>query len=257
MKKTSTRDFIQKKGAEKIAVLTAYDAIFARLADDAGVDAILVGDSVGNTFMGHASTIPVRLEDMFHHVAMAARAKPKAMLIADLPFAVCHYSFDRLLDACAEFIRLGADAVKIEGGASLAEKLSRLANAGIPVMAHIGLMPQQLMKTGGYRTFAKTPEERRALVADAKTLERAGAFSIVIEKADPLAAKEATESVSIPTIGIGSGPHCDGQVLVSTDVLGLGDWIPAFAKKYADLRGESMRAFSGFVSEVKSGKFPE
>lgn len=256
MKKITTKDIIQKKGVEKIAVLTAYDAIFARLADEAKVDAILVGDSVGNTFMGYSSTIPVRIEDMFHHVAMAARANTNALLIADLPFAISHYSFDKLLDACAEFIRLGADAVKIEGGASLAQKVELLTNAGIPVMAHIGLQPQQIMRLGSYKTFGKAQEERESLLKEAKILEQAGAFSIVLEKTDSETARLISQSISIPTIGIGAGVNCDGQVLVSTDVLGLGDWIPPFAKKYASLREETLRAFSEYVSDVKNQKFP-
>lgn len=256
MKKKTVKNILEKKGTEKIAVITAYDAIFARLADKAGIDAILIGDSLGNTFMGFDSTVPVTMDDMLHHVKMVARAKPNALIIADVPFAVAHKCFDSLLEDCANFLRAGADCVKIEGGALLAEKIKKLVDAGIPVMGHIGLMPQQILKLGSYKTFGKTQEEREMLIEDAKKLEEAGAFSFVIEKTDPETAREITNAVSIPTIGIGAGNACDGQVLVSTDVLGLGEWIPPFAKKYADLSAIVSKAFEEYVSDVKSGKFP-
>lgn len=256
MKKVTTKTFIQKKGKEKIAVVTAYDALFAKIADAAGVDAILVGDSVGNTFMGYDSTLPVTMQDMLHHVSMVTRIKPNALVIADLPFAIAHYDFDTLLRECAKFIQAGADAVKIESAMNLSEKVSKLANAGIPVMGHIGLMPQQLLKLGSYKTFGTTLEEQNQLISDAKILEQAGAFSLVIEKTFPEAAAKITESVSIPTIGIGAGKDCDGQVLVSTDILGLGDWIPPFAKKYCDLASISKKAFEEYISDVKTSKFP-
>lgn len=253
----TTKAFIEKKGAEKLALVTAYDAIFARIADSAGVDAILVGDSVGNTFMGFENTLPVTMADMLHHVSMVARAKPRALVIADVPFAVAHYSFDELLRECAKFIQAGADAVKLESAKNLSEKISGLTNAGIPVMGHIGLMPQQLLKLGAYKTFGKTPEEQEELARGARELEDAGAFAIVIEKTAPEAAAKVTGSVSIPTIGIGAGKNCDGQILVSTDILGLGDWIPPFAKKYCELAAISQKAFADYVGEVKSSKFPQ
>lgn len=256
MKKKTVKNILEKKGAEKIAVITAYDAIFARLADKAGIDAILIGDSLGNTFMGFDSTVPVTMDDMLHHVKMVARAKPNALIIADVPFAVAHKCFDSLLEDCANFLKAGADCVKIEGGALLAEKIKKLVDAGIPVMGHIGLMPQQILKLGSYKTFGKTQEEREMLIEDAKKLEEAGAFSFVIEKTDPETAREITNAVSIPTIGIGAGNGCDGQVLVSTDVLGLGEWIPPFAKKYADLSAIVSKAFEEYTCDVKSGKFP-
>ncbi len=256
MKKKTVKNIVEKKGVEKIAIITAYDAIFARLADKAGIDAILVGDSLGNTFMGYDSTVPVTMADMLHHVKMVAQAKPSALIIADIPFAVAHKSFDSLLEDCSNFLRAGADCVKIEGGALLADKIKKLTDAGIPVMGHIGLMPQQILKLGSYKTFGKTNEERNALIQDAKKLEEAGVFAFVIEKTDANTAKEITEAISIPTIGIGAGKECDGQVLVSTDVLGRGEWIPPFAKKYADLENIVTSAFLSYVDEVKNQKFP-
>lgn len=257
MKRITTKTFVQKKGVEKLAVVTAYDAIFAHIADLANVDAILVGDSVGNTFMGYTSTLPVMMGDMLHHVSMVARAKPNALVIADLPFAIAHYSFDILLENCAKFIQAGADAVKIESGLNLAPKVAMLTNAGIPVMGHIGLLPQQILKLGAYKTFGKSEEEQNMLVENAKALEDAGAFSIVIEKTAPEAAAKVTQSISIPTIGIGAGVECDGQVLVCTDILGLGEWIPPFAKKYCDLFATSKKAFEDYVCEVKKSEFPK
>ena len=256
MKKTTVKNIAEKKGAEKIAVITAYDAVFARLADLAGMDAILVGDSLGNTFMGYESTVPVTMADMIHHTSMVARAKPSALIIADVPFAVAHKSFDFVLEDCANLLRAGADCVKIEGGALLAGTIKRLVDAGIPVMGHIGLMPQQILKLGSYRTFGRGKAEKISLLDDAKKLEEAGVFSIVLEKTDAEAAKQITENISIPTIGIGSGAGCDGQVLVSADVLGLGDWVPPFAKKYADLSETIKAAFSQYAKEVKERKFP-
>lgn len=257
MKRMTTKTFVQKKGLEKLALVTAYDAIFAKIADSAGVDAILVGDSVGNTFMGFENTLPVTMDDMLHHVSMVARAKPRALVIADVPFAIAHYSFDTLLRECAKFIQAGADAIKLESAKNLGEKISGLTNAGIPVMGHIGLMPQQLLKLGAYKTFGKTAEEQAELVRGAKALEEAGAFAVVIEKTAPEAAALVTKSISIPTIGIGAGKDCDGQILVSTDILGLGDWIPPFAKKYCELAAISQKAFADYVEEVRASKFPQ
>lgn len=257
MKKTTTKAFLRKKGAEKIVMTTAYDAVFARIADSAGVDAILIGDSLGNTLMGRSSTVPVTMDDMLRHTAMVSRTNPAALVVADVPFAVAHYCFDELLRQCAKLLQEGgADAVKIEGGAAMAEKIRRLTEAGIPVMGHIGLMPQQILKLGSYRTFGADAAGRESLLKDAKMLEEAGAFSFVIEKTDPDAAREITASVQIPTIGIGAGPDCDGQVLVSTDLLGLGGKIPPFAKKYAELGGLAKAAFEAYASEVRAGAFP-
>ncbi len=256
MKRQNTKTIVAKKDLEKISMLTAYDAIFAHLADKAGVDIILIGDSLGNTFMGYESTIPVTIEDMIHHTAMVARAKPSALIVADIPFAVAHYSFDILLTECAKLLRAGADAVKIEGGADMAEKIAKLVSAGVPVMGHIGLMPQQVLKLGAYKTFGKTDIEKVSLLEDAKKLDDAGAFSIVLEKIDETCAQEITKSISIPTIGIGAGKACDGQVLVSSDLLGLQDWAPPFVKKYANLSETVEKAFAEYIKDVKSSNFP-
>lgn len=255
--KRTTKSIAKMKGVSKVAMITAYDALFARLADAAGADIILVGDSLGNTFMGFDSTVPVTLEMMAHHTAAVARANPDAMVLADIPFGCAGMSFDRLLDDCrALYQKASAEAVKIEGGAEIAEKVAGLASAGIAVMGHIGLRPQQVFKLGGYRKFGKTPEERAALVADAKALEEAGAFAVLLEMVDDSAAEAVTKALSVPTIGIGSGPACDGQVLVCTDILGLSSFTPSFAKKYADLTAEISRAYSEYVADVRSGAFP-
>ena len=255
--KETTKTILAKKGAEKIAMITAYDALFARFAAAAKMDMILVGDSVGNNILGYSSTIPVTLRDMIHHTAAVSRACGDSLLVADLPFAIAHYSFDKLLDACRALLQEGgAEAVKIEGDARMAGYVERLTDAGIAVMAHIGLRPQQYLRMGGYRKFGKTEEERKQLTCDAKALEKAGAFSILIEMTDHRAAAELTANVSVPTISCGSGPFCDGQVLVMTDVLGLSERAPKFAKRYANLAGDIVSAYSAYVSEVKSGIFP-
>jgi len=257
MKKT-TKYILEKKGAEKIAMITAYDAMFASLADAAGADIILVGDSVGNTVLGYSSTVPVSVDDMVHHTAAVARAKPSALVAADLPFARAHYSFDSLLDDCRRLVQEGgADAVKIEGGAEMADKISRLVKAGIAVIAHIGLEPQQVLRLGGYRKFGKTPEEREKILADAKALEKAGAFIVLMEMTDADCAAEVTRSLSVPTIGIGSGAGCDGQVLVCADILGFSKNPPSFVKQYAKLGDAAVDAYSRFIADVRDGKFPE
>lgn len=245
------------KGVEKIAMLTAYDTPTAALADAAGVDIILIGDSVGNTVLGYSSTVPVKIDDMVRHTAAVSRAKPDALIVADLPFASAHHNFDRLLDDCARLVQEGgADAVKIEGGADMAEKISRLTKAGIAVVGHIGLEPQQVLKLGGYRKFGKTEAERAKILADAKALEAAGAFVVLMEMTDADCAKAVTESLSVPTIGIGSGANCDGQVLVTADVLGLSATPPSFAKRYANVGGIIEKAFREYIADVRGGRFP-
>jgi len=259
MKKITVKDILsKKKNGEKIAVLTAYDAIFARLADAAGADIILVGDSVGNTFLGFESTVNVTADMMLHHTAAVARAKPNALIVADIPFAQASLPFDNLLKLCMALLQnAGAEAVKIEGGEAFKEKIAALAAAGVPVMGHIGLLPQQVLKLGGYRGYGKTDAERLSLIKDAKALEEAGVFAMVLEMVDSAAAKEISASVNVPTIGIGAGKDCDGQVLVCTDVLGLSAFTPKFAKRYADCADAAKNAFASYVKEVKGGKFPQ
>jgi 3-methyl-2-oxobutanoate hydroxymethyltransferase len=238
--------------------LTAYDYIMARLAGEAGVDLLLVGDSLGTTILGMPTTVQVTLEMMLHHTAAVARAGPSAMVITDIPFPEAHRSQDSLLDASARCIREGgAEGVKIEGGAAMAGKISALVEAGIPVLGHIGLLPQQVYRLGGYRKFGQTPVERETLIADALAVEEAGAFALVMEMVESEVAREITARLKIPTVGIGAGPHCDGQILVSHDVLGLTQGnVPSFAKQYAAL-GDSMReAFRQYVDDVQNRKHP-
>ncbi len=255
--KITTKTIMKKKGVEKIAMITAYDALLASLADSANVDIILVGDSVGNTILGYNSTVPVTLDIMVHHTAAVARAKPNALIVADLPFAYAHYSFDRLLDACTRLIQEGdADAIKIECGAELADKIEKLTRAGIAVMGHIGLEPQQVLKLGGYRKFGKSDSEKEKIFKDAKALEDAGVFALLMEMTDADCAAKITKSATVPTIGIGSGSECDGQVLVFADLIGLTENPPSFVKQYAKAREYIVDAYSQYVSEVRNGKFP-
>ncbi len=256
--KHTTKSIINKKGAEKLVMITAYDAIFARLADKAGADLILVGDSLGNTFLGFDNTVPVTIDMMVHHTAAVSRAKTNALVVADMPFASAHHSFDRLLDDAKRLVQEGgAQALKIEGGAIIADKVKRLVDAGIAVMAHIGLEPQQVLRLGGYKKFGANDAERAKILADAKALEEAGAFSILLEMTDADTAKLVTESVSVPTIGIGAGSACDGQVLVCADILGLSEKVPPFVKQYAKLGETIEAAYRSYADEVRSGKFPQ
>lgn len=253
MKKT-VKDVFEKKGKAKVVMITAYDALFARMADAADPEIILVGDSLGNTFLGFESTVGVTLDMMIHHTAAVARAKPNALIASDLPFAEAHYDTHEVLKASTRLIQEGgADAVKIEGGKDMAPKIKLLTEAGIPVVGHIGLQPQQVLKLGGYKKFGKTEAEKISLMEDAKAIEEAGAFCIVLEMADEKAAAEISTAAKIPIIGIGAGKECDGQVLVCADLLGLSEKAPKFAKKYADLRAESIRAFKSFADDVRAG----
>jgi 3-methyl-2-oxobutanoate hydroxymethyltransferase len=256
--KVNTQTIRGLKGRRPITALTAYDYIMARLAGEAGVDLLLVGDSVGTTILGLPTTVQVSLEMMVHHTAAVARARPAALIITDIPFPEAHRSQDSLLDASARCIREGgAEGVKIEGGAAMAGKIAGLVEAGIPVLGHIGLLPQQVYRLGGYRKFGKTPAEREALIADALAVEAAGAFAVVMEMVEPELAREITARLKIPTLGIGAGPHCDGQILVSHDILGLTQGnIPSFAKPYASL-GDTMReAFLQYVDDVQNRRHP-
>ena len=256
--KTTVKTISAQKGVSKISMITAYDAVFASLADSAGTDIILVGDSLGNTVLGFESTVPVSMKMMLHHTAAVARATKNALVLADIPFAVAHKKFDSLLkNASALVQKAGANAVKIEGGRKMAKKISKLTDAGIAVMAHIGLEPQQVLKLGGYRKFGKTEEEKQRLIEDAKILEQAGAFALLLEMTDFDVAEEITRTISIPTIGIGSGVGCDGQVLVCTDILGLSENPPKFVKQYADLNKIISEAYTSYIDDVKNSRFPQ
>jgi 3-methyl-2-oxobutanoate hydroxymethyltransferase len=255
-RKKTVRDIIKMKGVEKIAMITAYDYITTKLVDQAGVDIILVGDSVGMVVHGFESTLPVTMEMMLLHVSSAARAKPRALLVGDMPFLSYETSVEDAVWNAGLMIKAGADAVKIEGGAEYVDVVKALVRAGIPVMGHIGLNPQRALLIGGYRRRGISEPEREKIIEDAKELEKAGVFSLVIEYTAADVAEEVTREVSIPTICIGSGPHCDGQVLVLHDVLGLSENIPPFAKRYADLAEVIKSSVAKYVEEVKKSLFP-
>ena len=257
--KTTTHTLRKLKGQKPIVCVTAYDAITARFASEAGVDVILVGDSVGNTALGYENTVPVTLDDMCHHTAAVARAKPAALIAADVPFGEAHYGFDRVLGACQRLMQeSGAEAVKIEGGALLAPTIARLVEAGVAVWGHIGLKPQQVHALGRYRKFGVSPEEAESLMADALALEKAGVFALLIEMVEPGVARKLSEVSKVPVVGIGSGPDCDGQILVYTDMLGLSSgYVPGFARKFADAGEQFRQGFAAYSEAVREKKFPE
>jgi 3-methyl-2-oxobutanoate hydroxymethyltransferase len=257
--KTTTHTLRKLKGQRPIVAVTAYDAITARLAGEAEVDIILVGDSVGNTLLGFDSTVPVTLDMMVHHTAAVARAKPAALLAADVPFVEAHFDFERVLRACQRLMQeSGAEAVKIEGGLALAHPMARLVEAGVPVWGHLGLKPQQVRTLGRYKKFGLDAAEAEGLLADALALEKAGAFALLLEMIEPNLARTITETVRIPTIGIGCGPYCDGQILVSTDLLGFEPGqAPPFVKPFAQVGEEIKKGFAAYAAAVRARKFPE
>ena len=254
----NVRDLANLKGKRPIVALTAYDAVMGRLVNDAGVDFILVGDSVGTTLLGHRTTIPVDMTDMVRHTAAVRRAQPKCLLVADLPFGEASFSFDRLLESARRLMQEGgADAVKIEGGRDVADDIEKLVATGVPVLGHIGLLPQTVKAIGGYRKFGVDRQEAEDLYTDAIALEEAGCFAVVGEMIEEAVARELTKQILPPLIGIGSGAGCDGQILVSTDVLGYNTRkAPSFVKTYANLNQVISRALSQYVEEVRGGKFP-
>lgn len=258
-KKLTVRSFRQmKRNGEKIVVLTASDAPLARIAGECGVDILLVGDSLAMTVLGYPNTIPFTLEESLHHCAAVRRGCPDGFVVGDMPFMTYQADINEALKNAARYLKeAGADAVKIEGGAEIIPVVKRFVDAGIPVMAHVGLMPQKIMTAGGYRIAGKTGEEAEQLIADAKALQDAGAFAIVLECIPAETSRRITEAVDIPTISIGGGIHCDGQVQVVYDLLGLfADFVPKHAKCYANLNEEVRRAFTEYVSEVRNGQFP-
>jgi len=247
-----------KKRGEKIAMLTAYDYSTAKLVDEAEIPLILVGDSLGMVVLGYESTIPVTMEEMLHHTKAVVRGTKQAMVIGDMPFMTYHISVDDALYNAASFIQEGgAQAVKLEGGVTVAEKVSRIVECGIPVMGHIGLTPQSIHQFGGFKVQGKTPEAAARLLKDAQALEQAGAFAIVLETIPAQLAKIITAKIGIPTIGIGAGIDCDGQVQVINDILGsFADFVPKHAKQYAKLTDIISKAVTEYHNEVKSGSFP-
>lgn len=247
-----------KLRGEKIAMLTAYDALMARLLDRAGVDILLVGDSVGMVLLGFETTLPVTLDMMVHHTRAVSRAAQRALVLADMPFLSYQISPGETLRNAGRLIQEGgAQAVKIEGGQRNAETVERLVGAGIPVMGHLGLLPQSVHKFGGFRQQAKSEEDAQRLLEDAKALQQAGVFAVVLECIPAKVAQTVTEALSIPTIGIGAGPHCDGQVLVTHDALGLtGEAAPSFVKHFAHLGSLMTEGVKDYIQEVKDGRFP-
>jgi 3-methyl-2-oxobutanoate hydroxymethyltransferase len=260
MKKVTTKTLVEmKRNGEKIAMLTAYDFIIAKLLDEAGIDVILVGDSLGNVFQGHKTTLPVTLEDMIYHTKAVCRGVKRAMVVVDMPFLTYQVSVEEAVKNCGRVLKeTCAEAVKLEGGSEIVEVVKKLTSIGIPVMGHLGLTPQSIHKFGGYDVRGVDEKEAEKILNDAMALEQAGAFAIVLEKIPSELAKQITKSLSIPTIGIGAGPHCDGQVLVVYDMLGLfEEFKPKFVRRYAELSKLIKNAFENYIKDVKSGKFPD
>ncbi len=254
--KVTVRKVLGYKGRKPIVMITAYDYPTARIVDSAGVDIILVGDSLSMTMLGNPSTLQVDMTDMLRHTQAVARAQPKALLVADMPFMSYEADVHEAVINAGQFLRAGADGVKIEGGAEYVDVIKSMVRAGIPVMGHVGLTPQKHKLLGGYRLMGKTAEEAKQIINDAEAVAEAGAFSIVIEYTASEVAEEITKRVSVPTICIGSGPRCDGQVLVIHDILGLSDVQPPFAKRYVDLSSIIRDAVVRYKQDVESGSFP-
>jgi 3-methyl-2-oxobutanoate hydroxymethyltransferase len=247
-----------KRKGEPITVVTAYDYPTARLADQAGVEILLVGDSVGTVVLGYESTLPVTMDDMLHHTRAVTRAKPSALVVGDMPFMSYQASDEQAVLNAGRFVQEGgADAIKLEGGARVAGAVRRIVDAGIPVMGHLGLTPQSVLAFGGYKVQARGEADQERLIADAKALEAAGCFSLVLEGIPARLGAVVTRELQIPTIGIGAGVNCDGQVLVTHDLLGLFfGHRPKFVRRYAEL-GDAMRdAFARYVADVKAKRFP-
>jgi len=247
-----------KRRTEKIPMLTAYDYVTAKMVDEAGVPLILVGDSLGMVMLGYESTIPVTIEDMIHHTKAVVRGAKRALVVGDMPFMTYHLSVSDALYNAARFIQEGgAQAVKLEGGEVVADTVRRLVDCGIPVMGHIGLTPQSVHQLGGFKVRGKGVVEAQKLLDDARILEEAGAFAVVLECTPAPLSRLITAKLTIPTIGIGAGPDCDGQVQVISDILGLyTDFVPKHAKQYASLAAEIRQAVADYISEVKSLSFP-
>ncbi len=246
-----------KKQGKKIVMVTAYDCFQARIADEVGVDGILVGDSLGMVVMGYRSTLSVTIDEIAHHTKAVLNANPRALVVADMPFMTYEVSKEEALRNAGKLIKLGADAVKLEGGVEIADTVKALVNAGIPVMGHVGLNPQRHLVVGGYRLKGKTAEDAIKILDDAKALEEAGVFAVIIEFTAAEVAAEVTKRLRIPTVCIGSGPYCDGQILVFHDIVGLNPEPPPFAKKYAKAYDAFKEALSAFKVEVENGVFPD
>jgi 3-methyl-2-oxobutanoate hydroxymethyltransferase len=247
-----------KRRGEPIVVVTAYDFPTARLADEAGVEILLVGDSLGTVVLGYDSTLPVTMEDMLHHTRAVTRAKPSALVVADMPFMSYQASVEKAVENAGRLIQDGgADAIKLEGGERVASAVRRIVEIGIPVMGHLGLTPQSVLAFGGYKVQARGEADQERLIREARLLEDCGCFSMVLEGIPARLGAAVTREVAIPTIGIGAGPACDGQVLVSHDLLGLYlGRAPKFVRRYAELADATRGAFERYVSDVKARRFP-
>jgi 3-methyl-2-oxobutanoate hydroxymethyltransferase len=253
----SVRAVKVRTGSEPLVMVTAYDAPGARMADEAGVDVILVGDSLAMVVLGYDDTLQVTIDDMAHHTAAVARAKPRALVVGDLPWMSYHLSTEDTVRNAAVLIRAGAQAVKLEGGRKRLPMIEALIDAEIPVMGHLGLTPQSVHAMGGFKVQGREQEAALRLVADAKALAHAGCFGLVLEGVPDEVARMVTDAVDVPTIGIGAGPHCDGQVLVFHDVLGIEDRIlPKFVRRYASLKQIGVSALEAYAADVRSGRFP-
>ena len=258
-KRVTTNTVIEmKEKGEKIAVLTAYDFLTARLLDEVGIDMIIVGDSVSMVFHGHETTLPMTMDEMLYHTRAVSRGCRRPLIIGDMPFMSYQASLEDAIRNSGRFLQEGgAHAVKLEGGTEMADTISRLVELGIPVMGHIGLTPQSIYKFGGYKVQGTTGESAQYLLDSAKLLEQAGVFSVVLEKIPAQLAKEITQVICVPTIGIGAGVHCDGQVLVAQDMLGIFDLFqPKFVRRYAELAETMRAAFRRYISDVKGGSYP-
>lgn len=246
-----------KREGKKLIVVTAYDALFTRIVEQAGIEAILVGDSLGVVVQGKANTLSVTMEDMLYHTKLVAESAQRALVISDMPFMSYQASRAEAIRNTGRLIQAGAQAVKLEGGAPVVDRVAAMTQIGIPVMGHLGMTPQSVHQLGGYKVQGRGKDQAKALLDDAKALESAGAFAVVLEAIPAEVAKIITEQLTIPTIGIGAGPHCDGQILVLYDLLGLFDeFVPKFVKPYAHLKADALQALRRYKEEVEQGKFP-
>lgn len=257
--KITTKSLIEmKQKGEKIAALTAYEYIFAKMLDKVGIDLILVGDSLGNIFAGYDSTVPVTMQQMLYHTRIVSRFVKRALVVGDMPFLSYQISKEEAIRNAGQLLQeAGAEAVKLEGGMEIAETVRKIVSVGIPVMGHLGLTPQSVHALGGYDVQAQTEEGAKKLLEDAKILEDVGVFSLVLEKIPHQLAKEVSSTLRIPTIGIGAGPYCDGQILITQDILGLFErYHPKFVRQYAQLGSVAKEALSQYIEDVKGGGFP-
>ena len=257
--KVTTATIRARKGSgERTAVLTAYDVVFARLADEAGIDVVLVGDSLGMVVQGERTTLAVTLDDMVYHTRIVSRGVRRAHLVADMPFMSYQASVEDGVRAAGRLLKEGrAEAVKLEGGVEIAELVRRLVTAGIPVMGHVGMTPQSVHEFGGFKLQGRSDEQRAKILADARAVAEAGAYAIVVETVPQALAAEITRAVPAVTIGIGAGPDCDGQVMVMHDLLGLEPaWKPRFVRRYAEMGKAAGEAFAAYAADVRAGRFP-